>query len=135
MSEYSRRTVEDAVLAALQARLGDAVKTLKTCQGHWREDLRRAGWRLPAVLVELAEGRAEPVGLSSYDLILELNVVVVGRALRGEAAARREEGGVYDLLASVRQALWHQDREESLPAPREYAVYEVRFRTAWVQDF
>jgi len=146
MSEFSRTAVEDLALAALQVRIGDAVKTLKTYQGNWQEDVRRESWRLPAVLLELTESRAEQVGLSSYDLTLELSVLVIVRALRGEAEARREEGGVYDILAGIRQALWHQDlgvnmlplalvTEEPLLSSQEYVVYAVHFRTAAVQDF
>lgn len=146
MSDISWTAVEDAVVAAAQAQIGDQVKTLKTYQGNWREDVRREGWRLPAVLVGLEESRAAQVGLSSYDLTLEVSVLVIGGALRGEAAARREEGGVYDLLAGIRQALWHQDlgltmlplalvKEEPLLSSREYAVYAVHFRTALVKDF
>lgn len=146
MSDISWTAVEDAVVAAVQAQIGDRVKTLKTYQGNWREDVRREGWRLPAVLVGLEESRAAQVGLSSYDLTLEVSVLVIGGALRGEAAARREEGGVYDLLAGIRQALWHQDlgltmlplalvKEEPLLSSRECAVYAVHFRTALVKDF
>jgi phage gp37-like protein len=109
MSDFSWTTVEDAVLAALQAQIGDKVKTLKTHQGNWREDLKREGWRLPTVLVALEESRAEQIGVSSYDLTLQLSILVIVRQLRGEAAARREEGGVYEILAGIHQALCHQD--------------------------
>jgi phage gp37-like protein len=146
MSGLSVATVEDAVLAALQARLGEAVKTLKTYQGSWREDLQREGWRLPAVLVIFEASRAEQVGLSSYDLTLSLSILVIVRRLRGEVAGRRGKGGVYEMLAGVRQALWHRDlglnmlplalvKEEALPGLREYAVHAAHYRTGLVQDF
>ncbi len=146
MSGFSWTAVEDAVLAALQAQISDKVKTLKTYQGNWREDLRREGWRLPAVLVALEESRADQVGVSSYDLTLQLSILVIVRQLRGEAMARRGEGGVYEILAGVHQALWHQDlglnmlplalvKEEPLLTTREYAVYVAHFRTGLVQDF
>lgn len=146
MSDFSRTALEDAVLTALQAEIGDSVKTLKSYQGNWREDLKREGWRLPAVLVRFDGSRAEQVGLSSYDFTADITILVVVRSLRGEAAPRREEGGVYVLLAGIRQALWHQDlglamlplalmREEALLSSQEHAVYATRFRTALVQDF
>jgi phage gp37-like protein len=143
MRVLSLATVEDAVSAALRVRLGDAVKTLKTYQGNWREDLQREGWRLPAVLVIFEASRAEQVGLSSYDLSLSLRILVIVRRLRGEAAG---DDGVYEILAGIRQTLWHQDlgldmlplalvREEALPALREYAVHAAHYRTGMVQDF
>jgi phage gp37-like protein len=138
-------TVEDAVVAALQAELDDRVKTLATYQGDWLTDLQRTDWRFPAVLVRLRQGRGEQVTLGSYDLKLELTVLVVVRQLRGEAAGRREPGGIYDLLAGVRQALWHQDlglelqplnliREEPLLSNQEFSVYASHYGTAAVQD-
>ncbi|MDI6853155.1 MAG: DUF1834 family protein [Deltaproteobacteria bacterium] len=146
MNELSWTAVEDLVLAALQAQLGDAVKTLKSYQGNWQEDLRREGWRLPAVLVGLEESRTEQVGPSSYDLTLNLRILVMVRSLRGEDAARRAPGGVYSLLAGIRQALWHQDwgqpmlplalvGEEPLLNSQEHTVYAALYRTALVQDF
>ncbi len=146
MNDFSCTSVEDLVLAALSGQIGDAVKTLQTYQGDWQEDVRREGWRLPAVLVGLAESRAEQVGLSSYDLTLELRILVIVRSLRGEDAARRAAGGVYDLLAGIRQALWHQDLgqamlplalvgEEPLLSSQEHTVYAAYYRTAQVQDF
>ncbi len=146
MSSIAWTMVEDAVLAALQSQLADTVGTLKTYQGNWREDLKQEGWRLPAVLVSLEESRVEQVGLSSYDLTLEIGIVAIFRQLRGEAQARREAGGIYDTLAAIRQALWHQDlglnilplalvKEEALFSSREHAVYGARFRTGLIQDF
>ncbi|MGB8993633.1 MAG: phage protein Gp37 [Desulfobaccales bacterium] len=138
-------TVEDAVVAALQAELDDRVKTLATYQGDWLADLKREDWRFPAVLVRLRQGRGEQVTLGSYDLKLELTVLVVVRQLRGEAAGRREAGGVYEILAGVRQTLWHQDlglelqplnliREEPLLSNQEFSVYASHYGTAVVQD-
>ncbi len=71
MSGISRTMVEDAVVAALEARLGTQVKTVRSYQGNWRTDLRQESWRLPAALVMLTGSDAEQVGLSSYDLTLE----------------------------------------------------------------
>jgi phage gp37-like protein len=138
-------TVEDAVVAALKAELDDRVKTLATYQGDWLADLQRQDWRYPAVMVRLRQGRGEQVTLGSYDLKLELTVLVVVRQLRGEAAGRREAGGVYDLLAGVRRALWHQDlgldlqplnliKEEPLLSNQEFSVYAAHYGTAMVQD-
>ncbi len=146
MGSFSWTAVEDAVLKALQARLGDKVKTLKTYRGGWREDLRREGWRLPAVLAAVEEGRAQQVGLSSYDLTLLVKILVIVRQLRGEAAGRREPGGIYEILGDIRQALWHQDlgldmlplalvNEEHLFSSQEQLVYAASYRTGWVQDF
>jgi len=145
MSGLSWMTVEDAVVAALQERLGSLVKTVRTYQGEWRTDLKQETWRLPAALVMLTGSRAEQVGLSSYDLTLDLEVLLVVRQLRGEEAGRREAGGAYDLLEEVRQALWHQDLglsltpwalvwEEPLLSDGEFTVYAARYRATAVQD-
>jgi phage gp37-like protein len=145
MSGISWTMVEDAVVAALQGRLGSQVKTIRSYQGNWKTDLRQEPWRMPAVLVMLASSRSEQVGLSSFDLTLELKVLVVVRHLRGEEAGRREAGGAYDLLTGVQEALWQQDlgldllplvlvREEPLLADGEYTVYAAHYRTTAVQD-
>jgi phage gp37-like protein len=146
MAEINLGALEDAVLAALQAEVGPQVKTLATYQGDWLEDLRQEGWRLPAVLVMLSQSRAEQVGARSYDLTLNFTVLVAVRQLRGEAEARRQEGGAYQLLEGIRRALWHQDLGlELLPLAlvgedpwlntQEFAVYAARYRTAAVKDF
>jgi phage gp37-like protein len=138
-------TVEDALLTALKAELGDQVKTLSTYQGDWLTDLQREDWRFPAVLLQLRQSRGEQVTLGSYDLNLEFTVLVLVRHLRGEAAGRREADGIYRILAGVRQALWHQDlglelqplsliREEPLLSSPEFSVYAAHYGTALVQD-
>ncbi|MFZ2089928.1 MAG: phage protein Gp37 [Desulfobaccales bacterium] len=145
MSGISWTTVEDAVVAALQERLGSQVKTVRSYQGNWRTDLRQESWRLPAALVMLTGGDAEQVGWSSFDLTLNLQVLVVVRHLRGEEAGRRETGGAYDLLLGAQEALWHQDlglnllpwvlvREEPLLTDGEFTVYGAQYRTTAVQD-
>jgi phage gp37-like protein len=139
-------TVEDAVLTALSAELEPQVKTLASYQGDWLTDLNREEWRLPAVLVQLRHSRGEQVTLGSYDLTLEFTILVVVRHLRGEAAGRREADGVYQVLAGVRKALWHQDlglelqplhliREEPLLSNLEFSVYAAHYGTALVQDW
>ena len=138
-------TVEDAVVAALKAELDAQVKTLATYQGDWQTDLHREDWRFPAVLVQLRQSRGEQVTIGSYDLNLEFTVLVLVRHLRGEAAGRRETDGVYQVLAGVRKALWHQDlglelqplnliREEPLLSDQEFSVYAAHYGTALVQD-
>ncbi len=146
MADYSWTEVEDAVLAALKAEVGSQVKTLDTYQGDWLEDLRQEGWRLPAVLVMLRQSRGELVANRSYDLTLDFTVLVAVRQLRGEAQARRQEGGAYQILEGVRRALWHQDLglellpfalmgEEALLNTQEFAVYAALYRTMAVIDF
>ncbi len=138
-------TVEDAVVAALRQELEDQVQTLATYQGDWLTDLTRQVWRFPAVLVQLRQSRGLQVTLGSYDLSLNFTVLVVARQLRGEAEGRREAGGIYEILAGVRQALWHQDlgldlqpldliREEPLLNNQEFSVYAAHYGTALVQD-
>ncbi|OGR07277.1 MAG: hypothetical protein A3K23_03775 [Desulfobacca sp. RBG_16_58_9] len=145
MTDYTWTTLEDAVLAALKAQLGARVKTLETYQGDLLADLKREAWRLPAVLVMLRQSRAEAVTASSYDVHLDFTVLAAARQLRGETAGRRQEGGVYDLLEGVRQALWHQDLgleilpfslvlEEPLLTTREFTVYAAHYRTGAVRD-
>jgi phage gp37-like protein len=145
MSTLAWLTVEDAVVVALQAQLGAAVKTVASYQGNWRTALREETWRLPATLVMLTASRSEQIGLSSFDLTVDVRVLVIVRHLRGEAAGRRETGGVYDLMAGVREALWHQDlsleitpftlvREEPLLNDDEFSVYAAHYRTTAVQD-
>ena len=95
--------------------------------------------------MQLRQSRGEQVTLASYDLNLEFTVLVMVRHLRGEAAGRREADGVYQLLAGVRKALWHQDlglelqplnliREEPLLSSQEFSVYAAHYGTALVQD-
>jgi phage gp37-like protein len=145
MSGISWTLVEDAVVAALQARLGQQVNTIRSYQGNWRTDLRQETWRLPAALVMLTGSRSEQVGVTSYDLTLDFQILVVVRQLRGEEAGRREAGGVYDLLLGVQDALWQRDlgldllpfalvREEPLLNDGEFTVYAAHYRTAAVQD-
>ena len=145
MSGLAWTTVEDAVVAALKARLGTQVKTVRSYQGNWRTDLRQETWRLPAALVMLTGSEAEQVGLSSYNLTLDLTVLVVVRHLRGEEAGRRETGGAYDLLVGVQEALWHEDlglnlqplalvREEPLLTDGEFTVYGAQYRTTAIQE-
>jgi len=145
MSSFSWTGLEDAVLAALKAQMSGDLKTLKSYQGTWREDLKQEVWRLPAVMVTLQGSRAVQVTGASYDLTLYVRLLVIVRRLRGEEAARREEAGVYELLASIRQALWHQDlgleilplalvREEPLLNTPEFTVYAAHYRTGAVQD-
>ena len=109
MSDLSWTTVEDAVVAALQARLGEQAGTIQSYQGNWKTDLPQATWRMPAVLVMLNGSNCQQVGVSSFDLTLDFQVLVVVRSLRGEEAGRRGTGGAYDLLLGVQDALWQQD--------------------------
>ncbi len=145
MSSLSWTLVEDAVVAALKDRLGEQVKTIRSYQGNWRADIRQETWRLPAALVMLTGSHADPVGLASFDLTLDFQVLLVVRSLRGEEAGRREMGGVYDLLVGVQDALWQQDlgldllplalvREDPLLTDGEFTVYAARYCTVAVQD-
>ena len=145
MTDFDWTALEDAVLAALQVQLGAQVNTLESYQGDWRADLQAVGWRLPAVLVMLAGARSEAAALRSYDLTVDFTLLTVVRQLRGQAAGRREGGGTYQLLAGIRQALWHQDlgleilplalvKEEPLLNDREFSVYAAHYRTGAVVD-
>jgi phage gp37-like protein len=146
MAGYSMTAVEDAILAALQVEMGSQLQTLETYQGDWRADLKRRTWRLPAALVTLVRQRGEQVAWGSYDLTLDVAVLVLMRQLRGEGEGRRGDGGVYELLESVRRALWHQDlglelqplallKEEALLSTSELVVYGAYYRTGTWQDF
>lgn len=145
MTDFDWTALEDAALSALQTQLAYQVNTLESYQGDWRADLQDTGWRLPAVLVMLSGTRSEAVALRSYDLTIDLTLLVVVRQLQGQAAGRRQEGGAYQLLAGIRQALWHQDlgleilplalvREEPLLNNREFTVYAAQYRTGAVID-
>jgi len=144
MAGLTIKEVEDGVLAALTAQLGDEAKSVRSFQGNWQEELRQGGMRLPAVLVMLKGSKAEQVGVASYDLTIEFQVLAMGRAFRGEAS-RRDEGGIYALMAGIREALWHQDlglmilplalvKEEPLLNNQEFCVQAAQYRTALVQD-
>jgi phage gp37-like protein len=145
MNDLDWTALEDAVLAALQEQLAERVNTLESYQGDWRADLQEKGWRFPAVLMKLTGSRSEAAALRSYDLTVDLTLLVVVRQLQGEAAGRRQENGAYQLLAAIRQALWHQDlgltilplalvREEPLLHNREFTVYAAHYRTGAVVD-
>jgi phage gp37-like protein len=146
MTDLDWTVLEDAVLAALGDQLGAQVHTLESYQGDWRADLQLEGWRLPAVLVMLSATRAAAAALRSYDLTVDLTLLVVVQQLRGQAEGRRQVGGAYQLLGVIRQALWHQDlgleilplalvREEPLLNNRQYSVYAAQYRTGAVVDF
>lgn len=135
-------TVEDAVVAALKKELDAQVNTLVSYQGDYLSDLTQEYWRFPAVLVQLHQTRGEQVTLGSYDLTLEFTILVV---VRGNTAKRREASGIYQILAGVRKALWHQDlglelqplnliREEPLLNNQEFSVFAAHYDTALVQD-
>jgi len=146
MADLTWSVVEEALLAALEAELGDRVQTVASYQGKWLEDLQSRAWRLPAVLVMLGQSRGEQVSMRSCDLILDFIVLVALRPLRGEASARLQEGGIYQILEGVRRALWRQDlgleivpfsleREETWLTTRELAVYGAQYRTSLVRNF
>jgi phage gp37-like protein len=135
-------TVEEAVLAALEMELDGQVRTLSANQGDYLTDLTQDYWRFPAVFVQLRQSQGEQVTLGSYDLNLEFAIIVV---VRGSSAKRRETNKVYQILAGVREALWHQDlgldvqpfnliKEEPLLNNQEYSVYAAHYGTAMVQD-
>ena len=109
MADFTWNAVEEAVLEALKAELGSLVPTVASHQGNWLEDLQSQAWRLPAVLVRWRQTRGEQVTMSSADLTLDLSILIALRPLRGEAEARKQEGGIYQILEAVRRALWHQD--------------------------
>ncbi len=145
MTDLDWTALEEAVLSALQTQLAYQVSDLESYQGDWRRDLTQESWRLPAVLVMLSGTRAAAAGTRTYDLTVDLTLLVVVRQLQGEAAGRRQTGGAYQLLAGIRQALWHQDlgleilplalvREEPLLNNREYTVYAARYRTGAVVE-
>jgi phage gp37-like protein len=135
-------TVEEAVLAALEQELAGQVKAVVSYQGDYLTDLTQEYWRFPAVLVQLRQSQGEQVTLNSYDLTLEFTIIVVDR---GGSPKQRAESGVYQLLAGVRKALWHQDlgldlqpfnliKEEPLLNNLEFSVYAAQYGTAVVQD-
>ena len=146
MADLTRRVVEEAILAALIAELGEKAPTVASYQGNWLADLQGQAWRLPAVLVMPGANREEQVSMGSSDLILDFTVLVAVRPFRGEAPARLEEEGVYQTLEGVRRALWHQDlgleivpfsleKEEAWLTTRNLAIYGAQYRTSYVQNF
>src|SRR4030042_2970684 len=94
MADLTWSVVEEALLAALEAELGDRVQTVASYQGKWLEDLQSRAWRLPAVLGMLGRSRGEQGSMRSWDLILDFIVLVALRPLRGEASTRLQEGGI-----------------------------------------
>lgn len=146
MTDLDWTILEDKVLATLQEHLGAQVHTLETYQGDWRADLQVEGWRLPAVLIMLSATGSTAAALRSYDLTVDLRLLVVVRQLRGQTEGRRQVGGAYQLLGAIREALWHQDlgleilplalvREEPLLNNRQYSVYAAQYRSGAVVDF
>ena len=146
MADLSWSAVEEAILRALQAELGSLVQTVASHQGNWLSDLQSQAWRLPAVLVRWRQSREEQVAMCSADLTLDFAILIAVRPLRGEAEARRQEGGIYQILEGVRRALWRQDlgleitpfsleKEEHWLTTKELAVYGAEYQTSLVKDF
>jgi len=146
MADLTWSAVEEAIIKALQAELGDLVQTVATYQGKWLEDLQQQARRLPAALVMLRQTRGEQAAMRSSDLILDFIVLIAVRPLRGEAEARLEEGGLYRIMEGVRRALWQRDlgleiapfsleREEPWLITRELAVYGAEYRTGLIKNF
>jgi phage gp37-like protein len=146
MADLSWSAVEEAILVALKAEIGSLVPTVASHQGNWLKDLQSQAWRLPAVLVRWRQTRSEQVALGSSDLTWNFTILIAVRPLRGEAASRLQEGGMYQILEGVRRALWQQDlgleiipfsleKEESWLTTKKLAVYIAEYQTSLVKDF
>jgi phage gp37-like protein len=146
MADLTWSVVEEALLTALKTELGSLVQTVASYQGNWLQDLQHQARRLPAVLVSLQSTRGEWVAMRSSDLVLDFVVLVAVRPFRGEAEARTQEGGIYQILEGVRRALWRQDlglaitpfsleKEEPWLTSPELAVYGAEYRTSLVKNF
>jgi phage gp37-like protein len=146
MADLSLSALEEAILGALQAELGSLVPTVASHQGNWLKDLQSQARRLPAVLIRWRQTRSEQVALGSADLTMDFTILIAVRPLRGEAASRLQEEGIYQILEGVRRALWQQDlgleitpfsleKEESWLTTKELAVYGAEYRTSLVKYF
>ncbi len=141
----SLTTIEQAIIG----RLSTALPYLKTC-GSLSEFLSRGASEIeefsplcPAAFVVYQRGAYSRKMSGALDREMIFSVVVAVRNLRGDEAVRHGaagDKGIYEVLEDVRTALCDQTcgmdidplapvSEEAVSGTRDFAVYEIGFRT------
>lgn len=141
----SLTTIEQAIIG----RLSTTLPYLKTC-GSLSEFLSRNVSEIeelsplcPAAFVVYQRGAYSQKMSGVLDREMIFSVIVAVRDLRGDAAVRNGaagDKGIYDVLEDVRTTLTDQTcgididpfapvSEEAVAGTRNFAVYEIRFRT------
>lgn len=125
--------MEDLLLSRIKEQLPYVV-TVESYQGQIKEDMAETVIRTPAVLALLKNTVGSPSSFGEYSNTYKFNLIVVCRNLRSRQAARREEGGVYQILEDLRQALTDFildpelqpvsfEQEEAFFVTKEWAIY------------
>lgn len=96
--------IEDLLLARVALGL-PYLATVESYQGQIKEDIQQVIIRTPAVLALLQDTLGAPLSCGEIELTHNFKLIVVCRNLRGREAARREEGGAYQILGDLRRAL------------------------------
>ncbi len=134
---------------AIVSRLSGALPYLRACcslaefLGRDAREVEELAILCPAVYVIYRQGKFSRKLSGAQDREMTFGVVVVVRNLRGDAAVRHGapgEKGVYEVLEDVRAALSDQScgveidpfapvSEHSIAGTRNFAVYEILFKT------
>ena len=125
--------IEDLLLDRIRAEL-PYLATVESYQGQIKEDVEQIAIRTPAVLALLKDASGIPASFGSYDDLYRFTLIVACRNLRGQEAARREEGGAYQILGDLRRALRDYElspeleplgfeQDEAFFITKEWAIY------------
>lgn len=120
--------IEDLLIASINA--GLILRACKTYSGELEGDITQLVLRTPAVLMAYARSdyNAEVSGYSQDVLVHQWDLLVVCRNLRGDDAARRESGGIYDILSGLKNTLLGVTLADDL-MPIEFRGEEAHFIT------
>jgi phage gp37-like protein len=140
--------IEDALVARIQGEV-PGLALVETYAGQVEDDLRHLAYRFPAVLIALQARKREP-DLEEFGQVYGFNYVfdllVCCRNLRGEAAGRREAGGIYQILDGLQTALMGQtlglailplefQGEEAVMIAKDLVVYKATYSLAYQGNF
>ncbi len=137
--------IDDAVINQIAGASAGAFLSVATLDHE--EQLFEGTPRPPCAFTLIGESHYdEPAGATRYqDGRLDVLVYVKARNARGDGAARKADGGAYDLISEVKRALVGFEPVTCAPlhlvsvAPRyitrNIAVYKLTFRTTFEEEF
>lgn len=134
--------IEDLLLARIKAQLPYLV-TVESYQGQIDEKAiedAKVVIRTPAVLVLLKKTAGSLIAFNEVEETYEFTLIIACRNLRGQEAARREDGGAYQILTDLRRALWDYTLapallplefvlDDAFLVTREWAIYFATYTT------